>query len=247
VTGAIAQHAHAQPGFGERVAHAVTLLRQASRRHGSGVVLATSLGVEDMVLTDLIARHHLLIALATLQTGKLHAQTLELIPRLEARYGRTVERWTPHEEHVIRFVARHGELAMRQSITLRKACCAMRKLEPLDRLMHGRTAWITGLRRDQSGSRAEVPFVVIDDQGREKFAPLADWSLADVWHYVELHDVPYNPLHDQFYPSIGCEPCTRAVALGEDSRAGRWWWEHEDAKECGLHVSHQPRTTKATA
>ena len=247
MSGAIARYARAKPDFAERVAHASALLHDASRNHGSAVVLTTSLGVEDMVLTDLVARHDLPIALATLQTGKLHAQTLELIARVEARYGLAVERWTPREEHVIAFVARHGELAMRQSITLRKACCTMRKLEPLDRLLQDRTAWITGLRRDQSGARAEVPFVSIDDEGREKLAPLADWSLAEVWHYVQLHDVPYNPLHDQFYPSIGCEPCTRAVALGEDSRAGRWWWEQEDTKECGLHLSHEPTTTKATA
>lgn len=245
MSSAIALYARAKPGFDGRVANALALLRQAGQKHGPGVVLTTSLGVEDMVLTDLIARHQLPIALATLQTGKLHQQTLDLIPRLEARYGVTVERWAPREEQVIQFVSRHGELAMRQSVDLRKACCGMRKLEPLARLLEGRSAWITGLRRDQSGARADVPFTSIDDHGREKISPLADWSQADIWHYVQLHDVPYNPLHDQFYPSIGCEPCTRAVALGEDIRAGRWWWEQEDARECGLHVAREHNTEAA--
>lgn len=239
VSAAVALHARAKAGFDERVANALALLQQASAKHGSGVVLTTSLGVEDMVLTDLIARHQLPIALATLDTGKLHPQTLDLIPRLQARYGLDVERWAPREERVVEFVARHGELAMRQSVDLRKACCALRKLEPLARLLAGRSAWITGLRRDQSGARSDVPFSSIDDNGLEKISPLADWALADVWHYVQLHDLPYNPLHDQFYPSIGCEPCTRAVALGEDLRAGRWWWEQEDVKECGLHTHNE--------
>jgi phosphoadenosine phosphosulfate reductase len=129
---------------------------------------------------------------------------------------------------------------MRQGVALRKACCALRKLEPLARLLAGRTAWVTGLRRGQSDARAEVPFEDADDAGRAKLNPLADWSLADVWHYVAQHGVPYNALHDRFFPSIGCEPCTRAVAVGEDFRAGRWWWEAESAKECGLHVSTLP-------
>jgi phosphoadenosine phosphosulfate reductase len=229
----------------------VAVLQAAVAAHPGRVVLTTSLGVEDMVLADLIARHHLPIALATLETGRLHAETLALIPRLEQRYGLTVERWLPQAEKTLQFVRLHGDLAMRQSIELRKACCALRKLEPLARLLDGRTAWVTGLRREQSGARADVRFEAPDEHGRTKYSPLADWSQADVWHHVAVHDVPYNPLHDAFFPSIGCEPCTRAVALGEDFRAGRWWWENEDAKECGLHASpgsHSDRETqKATA
>jgi phosphoadenosine phosphosulfate reductase len=233
---AIELYARATPGFDDRAAHALTMLEQAAQEHAGRIVQTTSLGAEDMVVTDLIARHALPIGVATLETGKLHAQTMALIPRIEARYPLRVERWQPQPEEVLHFVARHGELAMRQSLELRKACCALRKLEPLARALEGRSAWVTGLRREQSGARAEVPYREADDTGRAKFNPLADWSWHDVWHYIARHDVPYNPLHDEFYPSIGCEPCTRAVALGEDFRAGRWWWEQEDAKECGLHV-----------
>ena len=234
---AIELNARLTAGFDERVAHALGVLQEAERAHPNRIVLTTSLGAEDMVITDLIARHGLPIALATLDTGKLHAQTLALIPRLEARYGLKVERWQPAAEQVIRFVARHGELAMRQDIGLRKACCSLRKLEPLARALQGRSAWVTGLRREQSGTRATVPFAEADGQGRTKINPLADWSWNDVWHYIATRDVPYNPLHDQSFPSIGCEPCTRAISTGEDARAGRWWWEQEAAKECGLHAS----------
>ena len=234
---AIERYARAKPGYEDRVASAVALLQAAAAAHPGRIVLTTSLGVEDMVLADLIARHDLPITLATLETGRLHAQTLALMPRLEQRYGLTVERWLPQAEQVLQFVRDHGEMAMRQSIDLRKACCTLRKLEPLGRLLQGRTAWVTGLRREQSGARADVSFESIDEQGRTKYSPLADWSQADVWHHVQQSDVPYNPLHDEFFPSIGCAPCTRAVAMGQDLRAGRWWWEQEDAKECGLHAS----------
>jgi phosphoadenosine phosphosulfate reductase len=191
------------------------------------------------VLTDLIARHALPIALATLDTGWLHDETLALIPRVERRYGLRIERFTPVQQSVVQFVRRHGERAMYDSIDLRKACCGVRKLEPLGRLLDGKTAWVTGLRREQSGARAEVPFSEAEASGRTKFNPLADWTWGDVWHYIAVNDVPYNPLHDRFYPSIGCAPCTRAISLGEDFRAGRWWWEQEDAKECGLHVKQE--------
>ena len=233
---AISLYARPTAGFDPRIASALTLLRDAAQVHAGAIVFTTSLGAEDMVITDLIARNGLAIPLATLETGKLHAQTLALIPRIEARYGLVVERWQPQAEKTLHFVARHGELAMRQSVELRQACCTMRKLEPLARALQGRRTWITGLRREQSGTRAEVPFSSTDDNGRTKLSPLADWSWHDVWQYIAVNDVPTNPLHDEFYPSIGCEPCTRAVALGEDFRAGRWWWEQDDAKECGLHV-----------
>ena len=239
---AIALYARATAGFDGRVQHALGQLTRAAERHAGHIVLATSLGAEDMVITDLIARHRLPIDLATLETGQLHSQTLDLIPRLEARYGLKVQRFQPHAADVVHFVTQHGALAMRQSVALRKACCQLRKLEPLERLLSGRTAWVTGLRREQSGARAEVPFEAVDAAGRSKINPLADWSWHDVWHYIGLHDVPYNALHDQFFPSIGCQPCTRAVALGEDARAGRWWWEQASTKECGLHVTQSQET-----
>ncbi len=229
-------HARATPGFDERVAQTLTVLRNAARVHAGRIVQATSLGAEDMVLTDLIARHGLPITLATLDTGKLHDETLALIPRIEQHYGLTVQGFRPAETVVVQFVSQHGERAMFDSAQLRKACCGLRKLEPLSRMLEGMGAWVTGLRREQSSQRAEVPPYEVEHSGRVKFNPLAEWSWADVWHYIETHDVPYNALHDQFFPSIGCAPCTRAVALGEDFRAGRWWWEDESAKECGLHV-----------
>ena len=233
---AVQLNARATPGFDERIAQTLTTLRNAAQAHAGRIVQATSLGAEDMVLTDLIARHSLPITLATLDTGKLHEETLALIPRIERRYGVLVKVYRPAETAVVQFVAKHGERAMFDSIDLRKGCCAVRKLEPLSRMLDGMGAWVTGLRREQSSQRAEVPQHEVEHTGRVKFNPLADWSWADVWHYIDMHDVPYNALHDQFFPSIGCAPCTRAIALGEDFRAGRWWWEDESAKECGLHV-----------
>lgn len=234
---AIELHAKKTRGFDARVAHAVALLREASEDHAGRIVQASSLGVEGMVLTDMIARHRLPITVATLDTGKLHAETLALVPAIAQRYGLQVQVFAPRQEQVVHFVRRHGENAMFESVDLRKGCCELRKVEPMRRLLEGRSAWVTGLRREQSETRAHVPFFEIDAEGREKFYPLADWTEADVWQYVKQHEVPYNPLHDQFFPSVGCAPCTRAIALGEDHRAGRWWWEQEAAKECGLHAS----------
>ena len=236
---AIDLYARATAGHDERVAHAIATLQAAAAEHAGRIVQATSLGAEDMVVTDIIARHHLGISVATLDTGKLHDETLALIPRIEQRYGLTVERFKPVSESVVHFVKTNGERAMYESIELRKACCGIRKLEPLSRMLAGASGWVTGLRREQSNQRAVVPFNEPDDKGRIKFTPLADWSWADVWHYIATNEVPYNPLHDQFYPSIGCAPCTRAIAVGEDFRAGRWWWEDEKAKECGLHVKDE--------
>jgi len=244
---AIQLHARATAGFEQRVESALAVLRDAAQAHGGRIVQATSLGAEDMVITDLIARHELPIALATLDTGKLHAETLALIPRIESRYGYAVEVFRPAETAVVHFVKQHGERAMFESVDLRKACCGIRKLEPLGRMLDGRSAWVTGLRREQSEHRAVVPSLETEANGRVKVNPLADWSWADVWQYIATRDVPYNPLHDQFFPSIGCEPCTRAIALGEDFRAGRWWWEQEGAKECGLHVQPLKNTQGVAA
>ena len=234
---AIDLYARPTAGFDERLADTELQIAEAALQHAGRIVQATSLGAEDMVITDIIGRLGLGIPVATLETGMLHAETLALIPRIEARYGIAVELYRPVNEAVVHFVANHGERAMYQSIALRKSCCAIRKLEPLERMLAGREAWITGLRREQSAQRGEVEFSELDAHGRTKLNPLANWSWADVWNYLSTFDVPYNPLHDQFYPSIGCAPCSRAVAVGEDFRAGRWWWEDEAAKECGLHVA----------
>lgn len=233
---AIELYARQRAGFDERLAHAVAVLESAAGEHAGAVVQATSLGAEDMVVTDLISRHQLNIAVATLDTGMLNPQTQALIPAIEQRYGIEVQRFLPCAEATIEFVRQHGEQAMYQSVDLRKGCCNIRKMEPLARMLTGRRAWVTGLRREQSADRGTVPFSETDAQGRIKLNPLADWSWADVWHYIRSNAVPYNALHDEFFPSIGCAPCTRAVAVGEDMRAGRWWWEQQGAKECGLHL-----------
>ncbi|HEX4509662.1 MAG TPA: phosphoadenylyl-sulfate reductase [Burkholderiaceae bacterium] len=238
---AIDLYARLTPGFDERLLATIEMLKAAADDHPGSVVQATSLGAEDMVLTDLIARLRLGIAIGTLETGELHAETVALIARVEARYERRLEVYRPRQEKVLHFVRQQGADAMYRSIELRKACCELRKMQPLARMLEGRTAWVTGLRREQSTNRGGVAFVETDTQGRTKVNPLADWSWNDVWHYLAVHHVPYNPLHDSFMPSIGCEPCTRAIAVGEDFRAGRWWWEDEAAKECGLHA--QPLAT----
>jgi phosphoadenosine phosphosulfate reductase len=244
---AIALYARHTPGFEQRLAESLALLRAAAAAHPGRIVQATSLGAEDMVLSDLIANAGLPIAIGTLQTGALHAETLALIPAIEQRYGLPVEIYSPRQEAVVHFVRQHGEKAMYQSIELRKSCCQIRKLEPLGRMLEGRSAWITGLRREQSNNRGSVPASEVEPNGRTKFNPLADWSWADIWHYIETRQLPYNALHDEFMPSIGCAPCTRAIAVGEEFRAGRWWWEDEKAKECGLHVRAPAEASDADA
>jgi phosphoadenosine phosphosulfate reductase len=236
---ALALYARPTSGFETRLAHTLGLLRDAAAEHAGRIVQATSLGAEDMVVTDLIARHSLPIAVGTLETGMLHDETVELIGRIEQHYGLRLEIYRPSPEAVIEFVRHNGERPMYRSLQLRKGCCGIRKLEPLARMLAERRAWITGLRREQSDARGEVRERDADDAGRLKLNPLADWSWSDVWHYIATHGVPYNPLHDAFMPSIGCAPCTRAIAVGEPFRSGRWWWEDESAKECGLHVSQQ--------
>ncbi len=239
-------HARASANYATLRAQALDLLRSAAEQHAGHVVLASSLGVEDMVLTDMIRRHGLDIAVATLDTGALHAETLELLQRAQRHYDMSIEVWRPPQQAVVEFVGRHGSDAMYRSVELRHACCALRKLEPLGRMLDARSAWITGLRREQSAQRGGLQARQQGSDGRVKFSPLVDWSLGDVWQYVADFAVPYNTLHDRFYPSIGCAPCTRAVTLGEDQRAGRWWWERDGEKECGLHVERNPAAGAAS-
>jgi phosphoadenosine phosphosulfate reductase len=200
------------------------------------VAQASSLGAEDMVVSHLIDNLQLDADIFVLQTGMLHRETLQLLDQLKATSRVPVNIYRPLAESVVQFVAREGSKAMYNSIELRKACCGIRKMEPLERALVGKQAWITGLRREQSGARSDLPLRDLADPRRVKLNPLGDWTWGDVWHYIGLHHVAYNPLHDQFFPSIGCEPCTRAISQGEDFRAGRWWWEDEAAKECGLHA-----------
>ena len=203
----------------------------------SPAVFASSLAAEDMVLTDLILRAKLPIRIFTLETGRLHKETLGMLGRIHEVYGYNVEAYRPDAAAVDAYVQQNGLNAFYDSVEMRKECCRIRKVDPLNRALAGQRAWITGQRRAQSATRTDLA-VQEDDvaHGMAKFNPLADWSEEDVWHYIRSNDVPYNPLHDRGYPSIGCEPCTRAIQPGEDVRAGRWWWENPESKECGLHV-----------
>ena len=201
-------------------------------------VLTTSFGAEDMVLFDMIAREFRSISVATLDTGRLPPETYEVWQQATERYRFKVEPYFPQAPAVEEYVRIYGINAFYNSVTERKTCCEIRKVEPLKRLLAGRDAWVTGLRRGQSQQRAQVGLRETDaNSGLAKFNPLADWSEEDVWQYLREHDVPTHPLHARGYPSIGCAPCTRAVSPGEDLRAGRWWWENDVQKECGLHLA----------
>ncbi len=204
------------------------------------LAFANSFGAEDMVLTDLILGGKLPIEVFSLDTGRLPPETYALMSEVEQRYGARLKLYFPESEAVERYVRTHGINAFYGSIELRKSCCHVRKIEPLRRALTGKKAWITGMRAAQAATRTGLATREFDTgNGLEKLNPLAEWSEAEVWAYVRIHDVPYNALHDRFYPSIGCAPCTRAVALGEDVRAGRWWWENPETKECGLHAKER--------
>ncbi len=221
--------------FEIRREEALSLLRRIASEHGPAA-LASSFGAEDMILTDLIARHALTIAIFTLDTGRLPAETCTLIDRVGEHYGVAIEVYYPDTQAIEAYVRENGINAFYRSVELRQSCCRIRKAEPLARALAGRNAWITGQRRAQSMTRSAVEIEECDAaHAMRKFNPLADWSEEDVWAYIRAHHVPYNPLHDRGYPSIGCDPCTRAIVPGEDVRAGRWWWERPEHKECGLH------------
>lgn len=221
----------------EKVHATQVLLRRIAVEHAPAA-LASSLGAEDMVLTDMIFRDALRIEVFTLDTGRLHNETYALLDAIAARYGARLRVVFPRTDAVEDYVNNYGINGFYSSVDLRKACCHIRKVEPLRRALAGKKAWITGLRRGQSAARQEVEVKAFDsDNGLIKFNPLADWSHEDVWTYIRTHAVPYNELHDRGLPSIGCAPCTRAVAVGEDIRAGRWWWEQGTTRECGLHAT----------
>jgi phosphoadenosine phosphosulfate reductase len=231
---AIARYAHASPDFQDKLAQTKHLIVQAALTL-QPLSQASSLGAEDMVITHLLAATGAQAEVFVLDTGKLHTQTLALIGLIESRYGRSVQLFGPLPSETEAFEATHGPEAMRRSVALRQQCCALRKVEPLARALAGTRGWLTGLRRGQSHERSQLALMEPDGE-RTKVNPLAHWSTGDVWHFIALESIDYNPLHDQFYPSIGCSPCTRPVALGQDLRAGRWWWEDAaEHKECGLH------------
>ena len=245
---ATALNARASAGFGDKLLATQALLRQAAALGAGAVTQASSLGAEDVVITHLINALALDIPVFVLDTGALHTETLALLERTQATSRTRINVYRPQFDAVIGFVRSHGQRAMYDSVALRKACCNLRKMEPLGRALAGKKGWITGLRREQSGARADVPAIDSSEaatKGLTKFNPLADWTWGDVWHYIAVNAVDYNPLHDQFFPSIGCAPCTRAISLGEDFRSGRWWWEDASAKECGLHVKADADTLTA--
>jgi phosphoadenosine phosphosulfate reductase len=200
-------------------------------------VFASSLAAEDMVLTDLILRAKLPIGIFSLETGRLHKETLAVLDAVKDTYGYDIALFRPQTDAVDAYVAQNGLNAFYDSVEMRRECCRIRKVEPLGRALLGNKAWITGQRRAQSATRSDLR-VEEDDPAHfmTKFNPLADWLEENVWEYLRANKVPYNALHDRGYPSIGCEPCTRAIQPGEDVRAGRWWWENPESKECGLHV-----------
>jgi len=221
-----------------------TLTRVALKH--APAAFASSLSAEDMVITDAILRHKLGIEIFTLDTQRLHADTLNVIGAIRTRYGYDVKVFRPDPRAVAEYVESFGRDAFYESVELRKRCCHIRKVEPLERALAGKKAWITGQRREQAATRADLKLQEFDaGRGIEKVNPLADWSEDEVWKYIRAFDVPYNALHDQGYRSIGCAPCTRPTVAGEDVRAGRWWWELRDARECGLHLAPDGRLVRA--
>lgn len=230
-----------------RIDEARDRLRQAVQVHAPAA-FSSSFGAEDMVILDLIARAGLEVEVFTLDTGRLHDETLALVAQACERYGRRIRVLFPDAAQVEAFTLEHGVNAFYDSIALRKRCCEIRKLGPLRRALQGKALWITGLRREQSITRSDVPLLAHDaSYGLMKLNPLADWTEGEVWAYVRHFDVPTNALHQRGFPSIGCAPCTRAVQPGEDARAGRWWWEQAATRECGLHMDPSGRLVRAKA
>jgi phosphoadenosine phosphosulfate reductase len=232
-----AQSDRANANFNARVILLERALTDIAERHDNAA-LASSLSAEDMIVTDVIARLKLPIDVFTLDTGRLHQETLDLIAQTEERYGIDIEVFRPDGQAVAAYVTAHGKDGFYEGVQQRKLCCSIRKVEPLNRALKDRDAWLTGQRREQSLTRNALPEAEHDaERGIEKYNPLADWSWADVLAYAERFDIPMSQLYARGYVSIGCEPCTKAIRPGEDPRAGRWWWENQDSKECGLHTS----------
>ncbi len=213
------------------------ILEWAIEQFGTRVALASSFGLEDMVLIDMASKLSGALTVFTLDTGRLHEETYLTMDRTRSHYGIAIQSYFPDKEEVQRLEREKGFYSFRESLENRKECCGIRKVEPLSRALSSLEAWITGIRRDQNVTRTDVPKVSEDKDHPPlvKINPIADWSLEQVQAYIEKNQVPVNPLHQQNYPSIGCAPCTRPIKEGEDIRAGRWWWENPEHKECGIH------------
>jgi len=214
------------------------LLRWAVDEFGCSVSMACSFGAEDVALVDMLAKIDRKARIFVLDTGRLHPETYEVMEKCRLRYGIEFETYFPQTTAAENLLRQKGPFSFYNSIEDRKECCFIRKVEPLQRALKGNEAWITGLRRAQAVTRTRLPKVEVDEthNGIFKLNPLADWTEEMVWEYIRANKVPYNNLHDQGFPSIGCAPCTRAIQVGEDLRAGRWWWENPEQKECGLHI-----------
>lgn len=211
-------------------------LKKLSSEFPGKVVFTTSFGLEDQAITHAILSNHLPIRMATLDTGRLFQETYDVWQKTNIRYGANIETYFPNPKEIQNFVNANGPNAFYDSQDLRKECCRIRKLVPLDSILDGMEVWVTGLRKDQSGFRTEMSLFESDPaRNLIKYQPLLHWSFETTWKYIRDNNVPYNLLHDIGFPSIGCAPCTRAIEPGEDFRAGRWWWEEESKKECGLH------------
>lgn len=218
-------------------AGASAVLTWALDKYGDKIALASSFGAEDVVLIDMMVKINTSPRIFTLDTGRLHQETYDVMDAVRDKYGIKIEVMCPNTAALENMVSSKGFNLFYQSIENRKQCCGVRKMEPLKRVLSGLDAWITGLRRQQAVTRTAVKNIEMDESNKiVKVNPLVDWSEQQVWDYIKANDVPYNKLHDKGYPSIGCEPCTRAIKAGEDLRAGRWWWESPEQKECGLHV-----------
>jgi phosphoadenosine phosphosulfate reductase len=200
------------------------------------IALSSSLGIEDQVLTHMVCDIDKTTKIFTLDTGRLFSETYDLIHRTNHKYGIKLSVYFPDAEHVEEMVNTKGINLFFESVENRKLCCNIRKIEPLKRAFTGLEVWICGLRREQSVTRQNMQKIEWDEaNGLIKLNPLIDWTEEEVREFIKTHGIPYNPLHDKGFPSIGCQPCTRAIFPGEDIRAGRWWWENPDTKECGLH------------
>jgi phosphoadenosine phosphosulfate reductase len=204
------------------------------------VIFTSSLGIEDQVITHIIFKNNFNIKVATLDTGRLYPQTYDVLSNTIIRYNKKIDVYFPESEDVEKMVTEKGPLSFYKSVENRKECCRIRKVVPLNRAMKGMECWISGIRADQSDDRNKLDWIEYDtDKKFFKFYPLFNWSFDDVRNFVKENNIPYNTLHDKGYVSIGCEPCTKAVKPGEDFRAGRWWWENDGPKECGLHSKNQ--------